>query len=353
MISKTFSSRADNLRSFFKTWKVDGCLIEKPLDLFYLTGLQLSLGLLVILPKKAQLFVDGRYIEFTKKNSPFPVQLLSKEAVASYLKIGKDFRGQALAFDSQFTTVYRSEQLKKLYAGKLIGIPQPLKELRAVKSLAELKAMEKSAKLLWKGFEHIRRGLKAGVTEKELALSFELFCLKGGAEKLAFDPIIAFGKNSAYPHYRPGNAKLKKGDIVLIDIGVVVDQYHSDMTRTIFFGKPDSRLVVLESVVKKAHAVALSLCKKGAKVGDLDKAARCVIEKAGLGKLILHSLGHGIGLETHEFPRIKFQGEDHEVILQDGMVITIEPGLYLEGAGGIRYEDTIVITEKGYRNFYA
>jgi Xaa-Pro aminopeptidase len=348
MTLKNFSNRADSLRSFFKTWKVDGCLIENPLDLFYLTGLQLSLGVLVILPKKAQLFVDGRYIEFAKKNSPSPVQLLSKEAVAAYLK-----SRPSLAFDSQFTTVYRSEQLKKLYAGKLIGIPQPLKELRAVKNLAELKAMVKSAKLLWNGFEHIRRGLKAGVTEKELALSFELFCLKAGAEKLAFDPIIAFGKNSAYPHYRPGNAKLKKDDIVLIDIGVVVDRYHSDMTRTIFFGKPDSRLVVLESVVKKAHAAALSLCKKGAKVGDLDKAARHVIEKAGLGKLILHSLGHGIGLETHEFPRIKFQGEDHEVILQDGMVITIEPGLYLEGAGGIRYEDTIVITEKGYRNFYA
>ena len=228
---------------------------------------------------------------------------LSKEAVASYLKLQP-----SLAFDSQFTTVYRSEQLKKLYAGKLIGISQPLKELRAVKSLAELRAMEKSAKLLWKGFEHIRRGLKVGVREKELALSFELFCLKAGAEKLAFDPIIAFGKNSAYPHYRPGSAKLKKGDIVLIDIGVVVDRYHSDMTRTIFFGKPDPRLVVLENVVKKAHAAALSLCKKGAHVGELDKAARRVIEKAGLGKLILHSLGHGIGRTNVRIPADKISG---------------------------------------------
>lgn len=347
MISKTFSSRADTLRSFFAKWKVDGCLIENSIDLYYMTGLQLSLGLLAVLPGRAQLFVDGRYIAYAKKNSPFPVELLSKEAVISYLK-----EQPSLSIDSHATSLERSDQLKELYKGTLKGIPQLLKDLRVVKDLAEIKAMKKSAQLLWKGFEHIRKSLKVGVTEKDLALSFEIFCLKAGAEKLAFDPIIAFGKNSAYPHYRAGNAKLKKGDNVLIDIGVVVDQYHSDMTRTIFFGKPDSRLILLDTVVKKAHAAALELCKKGTKVGDLDKAARRVIEKAGLSDLVLHSLGHGIGLETHEFPRIKVQGEDHEVALRVGMVITIEPGLYLPGTGGIRHEDTIVITEKGYHNLY-
>jgi Xaa-Pro aminopeptidase len=212
--------------------------------------------------------------------------------------------------------------------------------------------MKKSAALVWKGFEHIRRSLKVGVTEKELALSFEIFCRKQGAEKLSFDPIIAFGKNTAYPHYRAGDVKLKKDQLVLIDIGVVVDHYHSDMTRTVFFGNPDPRLVLLETVVKKAHAAALKLCKVGTKVGDLDKAARQVIEKAGLKELILHSLGHGIGLETHEFPRLKYKGEDQSTLLQEGMVITIEPGLYLPGVGGVRYEDTIVITSKGYTNFY-
>lgn len=345
MPSKIFLNRISKLQSIFKTWKVDGCLIENPLDLFYLTGLQLSLGMLVVLQNKARLFVDGRYIEFAKKNSPVSVELLSKEAAV--LK-----QISSLAFDSHWTTVEREKQLKKLYPGILTPVPQLLKQLRAIKDAAELKAMKKSAGVLWKGFEHIRRSLKVGISEKELALAFEIFCRKHGAEKLAFDPIIAFGKNSAYPHYRAGNAKLKKGDIVLIDIGVVVDHYHSDMTRTIFFGKADPRLILIESVVKKAHAAAIALCKSGTKVGDLDKAARQVIQQAGLKELILHSLGHGIGLETHEFPRIKFQGEDHDVILHEGMVITIEPGLYLPGAGGIRHEDTIVITAKGYNNFY-
>jgi len=345
MPSKICLDRVSKLQSFLKTWKVDGCLIENPLDLFYLTGLQLSLGILVVLPDNAQLFVDGRYIEFAKKNSPVPVELLSKEF--TFLK-----QISSLAFDSHLTTVEREKQLKKLYPGVLTPLPQLLKQLRSIKDGAELKAMKKSAAVLWKGFEHIRRSLKVGVTEKELALSFEIFCRKQGAEKLAFDPIIAFGKNSAFPHYRAGSAKLKKGEIVLIDIGVVVDHYHSDMTRTIFFGKADSRLILLDSAVKKAHAAATALCKSGAKVGDLDKAARQVIQEAGLQELILHSLGHGIGLETHEFPRIKFQGEDHDALLRAGMVITIEPGLYLPGVGGVRHEDTIVITEKGYNNFY-
>jgi len=348
MPSKTFLNRLSALQSFFKTWKADGCLIENPLDLFYLTGLQLSLGILAVLPTKVKLFVDGRYIEFAKKNSPFPVELLSQEAVSSFLSPVK-----TLVFDSYSTTILRYDQLKKLHAGILLGVSQPLKELRLIKDAAELKLMKKSAAVVWKGFEHIRRILKVGVTEKELALSFEMFCRKHGAEKLSFDPIIAFGKNSAYPHYRAGDVKLKKDQVVLIDIGVVVDHYHSDMTRTVFFGKPDPRLVLLETVVKKAHAAALVLCKSGTKVGDVDKAARSVVEKSGLQELILHSLGHGIGLETHEFPRLKYQGDDQNVILQEGMVITIEPGLYLPGTGGIRYEDTIVITSKGYTNFYA
>lgn len=348
MRSKIYLNRLSKLQSFFKTWKADGCLIENPLDLFYLTGLELSLGQLIVLPTIAKLFVDGRYIEFAKKNSPFPVELLSNEAVNSFLR-----PVQTLVFDSILTTVHRYDQLKKLYGKNLSGIPQPLRQLRLIKDPAEIKAMKKSAAVVWKGFEHIRRSLKVGISEKELALSFEIFCRKNGAEKLSFNPIIAFGKNSAYPHYRAGDVKLKKDQLVLIDIGVVVDHYHSDMTRTLFFGKPDPRLVLLETVVKKAHAEALRLCKSGTKIGDLDRAARQVIQKAGLQDLILHSLGHGIGLETHEFPRIKFQGEDQNILLCEGMVVTIEPGLYLPGVGGVRYEDTIVITPKGYTNFYA
>lgn len=341
---KNYLNRIEKLKSYFKTWKVEGCLVENPLDLYYLTGLQLSVGILVVLPKAAHLFVDGRYIDFAKKNSPVPVQLLSQKALQSVLT-------KSVAFDSHTTSVDRAAELKKI-SSDLKPIPHLLREVRAIKDRQEVQALEKSASLLWKGFSYIQKKLKVGVNEKEIALAFEIYCREQGAEKLAFSPIIAFGKNSAYPHYRAGDAVLKKGDIVLIDIGVVVDHYHSDMTRTLFFGKADSRLVLLDSVVKKAHAAALKLCKSGSRVGDLDLAARKVIAEAGLADLILHSLGHGIGLETHEFPRLKYRGEDHDVVLKEGMAITIEPGLYMPGVGGVRHEDTIVITSKGYKNFY-
>lgn len=301
----------------------------------------------MITVQEAYLLVDGRYYAMAKKRSPFPVQLLSQEALKSCLH-----SIPSLAFDHHFTTVERLDQLKRIYTGYLQGISLPLKEIRVIKEPEELKALEKSAALLWKGFEQVRRRLKSGITEKEIALEFEVFCRQHGAEKMAFDPIIAFGKNSAYPHYRAGNTRLKKGDVVLIDIGISLDNYHSDMTRTLFFGKADPRLVVLDTVVKEAHAAALAACRVGAKVGDLDCAARHVIEKAGLADLLAHSLGHGIGLETHEFPRIKCQGEDHHILLKEGMVITIEPGLYLPGVGGIRHEDTVRVTGKGYKNFY-
>jgi Xaa-Pro aminopeptidase len=343
MKSKVFSSRAEKVQRLFKGWSVEGCLIENPLDLFYLTGLKMSAGALLISEKKIALFVDGRYIEFAKKASPFTVYPLKE--IASHV-------GKITAFDSHWTTFDRFERLQK-WGTEWKPISGPLKMIRAIKEKKEIVALEKSAKLLWKGFLYLKKQLKVGVTEKEVAFEFEFFCRKNGAENLSFQPIIAFGKNTAYPHYRAGNAKLKKGDIVLCDLGVVVESYHSDMTRTFFFGKADPRLIVIDSAVREAHAAALKICKPGIRVGDLDAAACKVIQTAGFEKYIAHSLGHGIGLETHEFPRLKLKGEDDDVVLKEGMVVTIEPGLYLAGIGGVRHEDTVVITQKGYKNFYA
>lgn len=334
----------------------DLCVIENPIELFYLTGTKLSSGRLYIDTKEGTLFVDGRYEELAKKNSPLPVVLQSEQAEFAYL--GR-IKGKKLAFDSHHTSYHAYERfaafLKKggFSSLELKPVPRILSELRAVKDEEELKKIRKSAKLNWLGFNHIRRLLKVGVTEKEIAKQYELFCLKHGAEKLAFEPIIAFGSNSSMPHYRAAVARLKKNDLVLIDIGVVVDSYHSDMTRTLFIGKADPVLQEMERVVKEAHRAALALCRPGTRVGELDAAARKVMAKAGMESLFIHSLGHGVGLEIHEFPRLKDKGEDAGVVLKKGMVITIEPGLYRPHKGGIRHEDTIVITETGYENLYA
>ncbi len=328
----------------------EACLIQNPLDLLYLTGLPLSAGKLCVHAQEAVLFVDGRYLQAAQDKAPMPVAFDEKEAAPSYFR---KHQSKAVWFDGQHTSydafIKWKENLKSI---DFVPHTSFFKTLRMIKDAEEILKMKKSAHLLWKGFEYIRSQLEVGVTEKELSRRFEIFCLQHGGEGLAFEPIIAFGPNTAMPHYRSDDISLKAGDIVLIDIGVIVDRYHSDMTRVLFYQKPDPDLEKLHLINKAAHDAALQLCRPGTKVGMLDRAARDVMAKHNVEPLFLHSLGHGIGLETHEHPRIKWDGEDKDLVLEAGMVFTIEPGLYQPGKGGVRYEDTIVITETGYENFY-
>lgn len=350
MSSPNFIKRLDLLQKQLAKFGVDSCIVQNPVDLYYLTGLSLSLGTLLLADQHATLFVDGRYIQSAQENSPVPTMLMGEKNTHSFIK---RHPLKKLAFDAQTTSYQQYEKLKKLLPqAKLVPQDGLLKEIRLIKDAHEQKALRRSAKLLWQGFQHLKKKIKAGVTEEGLALEFETFCRKEGAEKLAFDPIIAFGPNSAMPHHRAGKSVLKKGDLVLIDIGVVVDQYRSDMTRTLFFGPPDPLLAKWRAIVKRSHDAALKICKPGAKLGALDAAARAEMAKEGVESYYLHSLGHGVGLEIHEYPRIKFDNEDKNLLLKPGMVITIEPGLYFAGKGGIRYEDTVIVTRAGYENLY-
>lgn len=347
-------SRIDLLMKELKRAKLDVCLIENPLDLFYYTGLQLSAGRLLVHAAETLLLVDGRYLQMVRESSPIQTTLDSPQKLLDFFEKHKVKR---LGFDGRNTSYDRFlslEEWKKQSQRKIALVPSSslFKSARAVKDREEIAKMKKSAALVWKGFQFIRGSLKKGVTEKELSRSFEIFCLEQGAERLAFEPIIAFGANSAMPHYRSQNAVLKEGDIVLIDIGVVLDHYHSDMTRVVFYKKKNPYLSRLYEIVKKAQKSAMKLCKPGVKFGELDLAARKVMRAENVEDLFLHGLGHGIGLETHEFPRIKYNGYDKDVVLQSGMVFTIEPGLYVPGKGGVRYEDTVVVTPTGCKNFY-
>ena len=347
---KTISSNHSRIVRLQKELKgVDACLIEEPLDLFYLTGLKLSAGRLLVHPKEVLLLVDGRYLQMAKEKSSLKVVQDTPEKLLDFCK-----RNQVkhLGFDGGHTSYDRYAHLSNQQVFKLIPATKCLKTMRVIKESAEIVLMKKSAQLLWKGFQFLRKSLKKGVMEKELSKRFEIFCLEHGADRLSFEPIIAFGKNGAMPHYRSQNAKLKEGDAVLIDIGVVLDNYHSDMTRMVFYKKEDPDIRRLYDITRRAQMAALKLCRPGVTFKELDVAAREVMRQEGVEELFVHSLGHGIGLETHEYPRIKFDNEDKDVILESGMVFTVEPGLYVPGKGGVRYEDTIAITPKGYTNFY-
>ncbi|WP_420421560.1 M24 family metallopeptidase [Simkania sp.] len=359
MKSKTiFVRRQKTLKTQLSQWGVDCYLCDNPTDIFYLTGMQLSLGRLLINSRSVTLFVDGRYYETAKTKACCNVKKMAEKEVLNLLSSSawKDVR--VVGFDTstsyirvekfkkQLQTLRKTRRLKTPYRMK--GLVRPIQHLRAIKDASELSLIEKSAQLLWKGFLHAKKQLKVGVEEREIALEFEFYCRKLGAEGMSFTPIVAFGAGSALPHYPTGKRKLKKGDIVLMDLGVRLNGYASDMTRTFFFGEGKKELTQLFHVVKEAKQAALDLCRPGVPLSKLDEAARKVMRKARLEKHFLHSLGHGIGLDVHESPN--FRTDDTE--LTAGMVITIEPGLYLPGKGGVRLEDMVVITKTGHRNLF-
>ncbi len=336
--------KIEGLQKVLRERRLDALIIENPIDLFYLTGLNLSKGYLVVKSSGATLFVDSRYIEMARNISPLPVELNEKKSFM------KDLSG-AVGFDSSFMTYEEYSSLEKGFPDvRLTAAPAPLKEMRVVKTPDERAALKRAALLTYEGLLHIKGLLQEGISEEELAFAFEWFCRKKGASSLSFDPIIAFGPNSAYPHHRAGKTLLQKGQVVLMDVGAVVDSYHGDLTRIAFFGEADPKLVHFLHVVRRAQQKAMEAVRPGVFVGRLDEIVRHEFRLEGVEELFTHSLGHGIGLETHEYPRIRFDGEDAPLLLAPGMVFTLEAGLYQSPLGGIRYEDMIVVTENSYEN---
>lgn len=346
----TYHSRLHKLQQVLHQHQCDALLVDDKTDLFYLTGLELSAGTLLVHTNGAELFVDKRYFEVCQKNSPFPVSLLDPPGSATLLKSHQGT--QKLAFDSATLSYLNYEKLKAETPPtlELVPLDSPTRPLRAIKDHEEIHLLREAGALGSLGFDFLCSFLEIGISEKECAIELEIFWKRQGSKALAFDPIIAFGPNSSIPHYRAGNARLKQGDIVLIDIGVNYKHYHSDMTRTLFCGQPDSRLLAIHSIVQKAQQAALALCRPGTLIKDLDAAARNLISSHGYGAQFIHGLGHGVGLNIHEFPSIKNIPPFGNLPLETGMVITIEPGIYLPGIGGVRIEDTVVITNEGYDN---
>lgn len=320
------------------------CWIENSADLLYLTGMTLSKGRIFVSSREACLYVDGRYYEQAKKQAPCPVSLWEEQ---------KKKKGTRMGFDSATVTYEGYLSLQKTWPEtEWIPKPHPLRELRAVKEPKEIEALRKAARLTWEGYRHISGLLKEGIREEELALEFEVFCRKQGASGLSFAPIIAFGPNSAYPHYRAGQARLSSNQVILIDVGAIVEEYRGDMTRIIHFGEIDPRIIHLETIVRRAQKKAIDQVRPGVKIGELDRIVREEFARENVLPYYTHSLGHGIGLEPHEFPKIHAEGEDRETLLKPGMVFTIEPGLYQPGIGGIRLEEMVLVTEKGCETLF-
>ncbi len=301
-------------------------LIEDEVNLFYRTGMHLSAGSLL----GEELFVDGRYLE------------ACREAGLAVRSV-KELRGampDKVAVDSGVMSAARVEELKS-WGVEVELRPHCLQKARSVKSAEEIEKMKRAAALANEGFEFAREALEEGISERQVAQKLQAFWFEQGAEGASFEPIVAFGPNTALPHHRAGERKLARGDVVLFDLGVQLDSYQSDMTRVVTF---EGELPEIYGVVRKAQERALAVCKAGVTTGEMDGTARGYIEERGFGEYFTHSLGHGLGIEVHEWPLFR----DKTLVLEAGMVITVEPGVYLPGVGGVRWEDAVVVRENGY-----
>jgi Xaa-Pro aminopeptidase len=351
----SYAKRIEKTQQYLKENEKDFLFLIDEISIYYLTGLVVENAHLWIGQESAQLFVDGRFIEYALKNGSVEVSLLADKNMEDFLAGKAKSQSVHLYDEDESIQKWQAMErwLKKRSLGSLQPSFNPIKDFRMVKDPIEIAAIRKACTLTWSCFEQLCDFIQEGVTEERAAQELEIILRKNGAKSSSFDPIVAYTENGAYPHHIPTKRKRKVDEMVLIDMGLVLDYYRSDMTRVVFYGNVDPACQKMYDAVRKAHAKALSLCRPGVTFGELDRAAREVIESEGYGDYFPHSLGHGIGLQTHELPRIKDKGPHSDLIVRPGMVFTIEPGIYVPDVGGVRYEDIVVITSESYENLYS
>jgi Xaa-Pro aminopeptidase len=329
-----------------------GLVVTHPPDIRYLCGFTGSSAALAVTRRKARLFTDGRYIaQAADEVKAAQVQIVSgAPAVSAVQWLAAQPGVELTGFDATRTTVaelarWKSELPRALRRSFFSPTPAPLVEgLRGVKDEDELTLMAEAALLGCRLFEHILGCLRPGIAEMEVAAELEHQARILGAEGMSFETIVASGTRSAMPHGRASVAPLPRRGFVTLDFGIILNGYCSDMTRTVFLGTPKPRERNAYHAVLEAQETAVEAVAAGVRCAEVDEAARSVLRREGLGEAFSHSTGHGVGLEIHEPPRI---GAGQKSRLQPGMVITIEPGIYLAGKFGIRIEDMVAVTRGG------
>lgn len=344
----SFVDRLSLARALAASRSCTHLFVSDPVDVEYLSGFHSSNAFLLISKRKNIVFTDFRYHEAVKRHCamhPAWRFVLIKDSVFPYVDREIPPRG-AIGFQSDVLTVDAFGKMKKALGKQRRPVPlaQELSDIAIVKSRTEVAAMREAAAIADEALRRFCKLLKPGISEKEAAAKLDRLCSSGGSEKPSFDTIMLFGKNSALPHGRPGMKALAKGDFVLIDFGCTVQGFCSDMTRTFVFGSSTGRQRELYSLVQKAQGAAREAASAGMSARALDSVAREIIQTAGYGRNFGHGLGHGVGRRVHEQPRLN---EKSESLLQAGSVVTIEPGIYLPGFGGVRIEDMILLTKTG------
>ena len=330
---------------------VDGYIIITEHNRRYLTNFHSSFGIFFMTKNTQYYLTDSRYLEVCKKhfeNSAVQVEIVKGFAgsIERINEIIKDESLNKIGFE-EIISVQDLDFLKENMNVEFVKVEKEIEEIRSVKTLKELEKITHSMKVASSAFSAFIKKVRVGMTEKELKaiLNYEIF--SHGADNLAFDTIIASGGNGSRPHAIPTDKKIEQGDLITCDFGAQIDGYCSDITRTFAVGEVSEKQNEVYNLVKKACETALSAVKEGRTTGEIDKIARDIIEEAGYGKYFSHGLGHGVGVEIHEAPRVAM---NTDTVLKENMVITIEPGIYISGKLGVRIEDTVSVTKDGIIN---
>jgi Xaa-Pro aminopeptidase len=342
-----YQSRLAKLQKLIRKQDLDALLVTNPVNWFYLTGFTGESGVLLVEPRRATLITDGRFTAQAAQEIPGVPVILHKDGL--YHTCGnllRDRRLKRTGFDAEQMTVSQLQALKKATraAARWEAAPGFVQGLRTAKDAAELATMRKAAVLASGVVEAAIRLLKPGIREFEVAAEIEYQMRTRGASGPAFETIVAFGDRSALPHARPTAKRLKKGQLVVLDLGAILNRYCSDITRTVFVGKAPAKLRMWYQAVLDAQAAAIHAVAAGRTCGEVDAAARGVLAAHRLGQYFVHSTGHGLGLEVHENPRV---ATGQKTLLASGNVVTIEPGVYVPGVGGIRIEDDVAVHQYG------
>ncbi|MFQ5866553.1 MAG: M24 family metallopeptidase [bacterium] len=353
--------RLGRLREILKEKRIGGFLITSPSNLFYLGGFRAEGSFGLVTQKEARIFVpELLYAQANEIVRNFEVtgcrnKLLGK--VRNFLACEKIRR---LGFEAGGVSLKRYMEMERAFRRvRLVPLDGLVEEMRIVKTEEEVRLIRKSAQMCVAAFRFIKRRIRIGMRERIIACQLEYFIKKRGAQKPSFEIVVASGENTVYPHYQTGEREIRPGDCLVIDMGCVYKGYCSDLTRPLFLDiigvthREDPRATLslqfkgkykkIYQTVRKAQRAAIEKIRPGVKCSSIDSAARKVISRARLGDYFIHRTGHGIGLEVHELPWVE---ESSKQVLRPGMVLTVEPGVYIPGFGGVRIEDMVLVTKR-------
>ncbi|WP_054811474.1 M24 family metallopeptidase [Nocardia arizonensis] len=347
-----YAARRGALRSLLVENEVDALLVTDPVNVRYLTGFTGSNATLLVhawdmrdAEERTVIGTDGRYRAQVGAQVPDLCAEISRGPARRIVELAGEWKLGRLGYESHVVTVDQHRGFIDQRTGlDFVATPGLVEQLRTVKDAYEVAQLRRACAAGDLGLANLlaRGALRPGRTERQVARDLEWAMFEHGAEAISFETIVAAGANSAVPHHRPTDAVLAHGDFVKLDFGAVVGGYHSDMTRTLVLGQPAEWQREVYALVAESQRAGCKALRPGARTADVDAAARSVIEAAGHGALFVHGLGHGVGLQIHEAPGIAKTGTG---TLQSGVAVTVEPGVYFPGRGGVRIEDTLVVRE--------